>query len=157
MNSGLLLVAVRLRGPSENSRETEHTLRLLNLTRANWATLLPNTPSVVGMLRKVSMYVCWGEADAGILVRLLERAQAWGGAEREEALKALGVENVSTLADKLLRGEVSLKDLKSVFKPRFRLHPPKGDLRRSIKRQYKQRGETGYVGREIEQLVSLMC
>ncbi len=132
-------------------------MRLLNLTRANWATLLPNTPSVLGMLRKVSEHVCWGEASSEVLTRLLGRAQAWGGAEREEALKALGVENISTLADKLLRGEVSLKDLKSVFKPRFRLHPPKGGLGGSIKQQYKQRGVTGYVGPEIERFVSLMC
>ncbi len=156
MEKSPLLIAIRLRGPSGNSEETEYTLRLLSLNRANWAAILPNRPSILGMLHKVSAYVCWGEASVEALKRLLGRAEPWGGKELEEGIKTLGVRDAAELAEKLHRGEISLSEFKQVFKPRIRLHPPKGGLKRSIKKPYRDGGATGYIGREIERLVSVM-
>ncbi len=156
MEKSPLLIAIRLRGPSGNSEETEYTLRLLSLSRANWAAILPSRPSILGMLHKVSAYVCWGEASVEALKRLLGWAEVWGGKELEEGIKTLGARDAAELAEKLLRGEISLSEFKKVFKPRIRLHPPKGGLKRSIKKPFRDGGVTGYIGRDIERLVFVM-
>ncbi|MEM3041672.1 MAG: uL30 family ribosomal protein, partial [Nitrososphaerota archaeon] len=54
------LLVVRLRGPSGLSAAINNTLEMLNLKRSCWATIIPNTSSMVGMLKKVERYVTWG-------------------------------------------------------------------------------------------------
>ncbi|MEM4316306.1 MAG: uL30 family ribosomal protein, partial [Nitrososphaerota archaeon] len=60
MGAGLLL-AVRIKGHVGMDEAVRETLRFLRLRRVHTAVLLPDTPSVKGMLRKVERYVTWGK------------------------------------------------------------------------------------------------
>ncbi|MDJ0275136.1 MAG: 50S ribosomal protein L30 [Aigarchaeota archaeon] len=151
------LLVVRLRGPSGTSEEIEYSLRLIRLKRSNWATLVRNEPSQLGLLRKVAPYVTWGEPDPKVLAAVLEkRAETWNGVPKEKAYEELGCRDALELATKVCSGEIDLKALWFRFKPYFRLHPPKGGLKRSIKRFYGDKGEAGYRGPAINDLVIRM-
>ena len=54
------LLVIRIRGGVKASRDELATLKMLNLTRANRATIIPKTPSFIGMLKKVEHYITWG-------------------------------------------------------------------------------------------------
>lgn len=151
------VVVIRIRGPSGMDAETEYTLRLLNLKRANQATVLPLNPSVRGVLRKVEPYVTWGEATPEILVRLFRRADLRPGVNVQEELSRLGVTSYEELAEKICKGELDVSVLRRIFKPTFRLHPPRGGFKGSIKRPAGQKGILGYAGERIKRLIEAMC
>jgi len=159
MNDGnaTCLLVVRLRGPSGLSAVIEDTLQMLNLKRSCWATIIPNEPSMVGMLRKVEKCITWGEPDEQLLLRLLqERGERRRDVEVEKALKELGVSSIEELVKKIVKGEMEVKALWRIYKPYFRLHPPRHGFRKSTKRPVKEGGEYGYRGQEISKLVSRM-
>jgi large subunit ribosomal protein L30 len=150
------LLAIRVRGRANVPDEVEDTLRMLNLIRVNHATLVPNTPSYVGMLRKAKDWVTWGEVSKEIVAMLLRRkAELAGGRKLNDKLvRKLGYGSVNELAEKLYRAEVTLN--KTALKPVFRLHPPTGGYERSVLKAYGAGGELGYRGRTIDELVSRM-
>ncbi len=151
------LLVVRLRGPSGLSTVINDTLRMLNLKRSCWATLVPNEPSVVGMLRKVEKCITWGEPDEQLLIQLLnKRGEKLQDVNAEEVLKELGVSSVEELVKKILRGEIEATALWKVYKPYFRLHPPRYGFRKSTKRPFKEGGEYGYRGQDVSELVRRM-
>ncbi|GBC70719.1 hypothetical protein HRbin02_00487 [Candidatus Calditenuaceae archaeon HR02] len=151
------IIVIRVRGPSGMDSETEYTLRLLNLKRANHAAILPLNPSVRGAIRKVDPYVTWGEATPEILVKLFRRADLQPGVKVEEELARLGVASYEELAEKICKGDLDVGVLRRIFKPAFRLHPPRGGFKGSIKRPVSQKGVLGYAGERIGRLIEAMC
>lgn len=152
-----VFLVVRIRGSAGAPREIKDTLKMLRLTSANRAVLLPDTPSIRGMLRRVINYITWGEPEPSLLAKLLEgRAEERAGVKVGEELRRIGVASRGELAERLCRGELSLRELHAIYKPYFRLHPPKLGFRRSVKRPYADKGEYGYRGREINRLVARM-
>ena len=152
-----VLLVIRIRGSAGAPREVEDTLRMLGLTRANRAVLLPDTPSIRGMLQKVINYVSWGEPEPGVLAKMLERrAEGRTGVSLEEELKKRSVSSLEELAEKICSGELSPRELRALYRPYFRLHPPRSGFKRSIKRPYADKGEYGYRGREINALALRM-
>jgi len=153
------LLVVRIKGSVGASEEELSTLRMLNLPRANYATIVRNTSSFLGMLRKVQHYITWGEPTLKTVKRLLvKRGELDGGKKLdEESVKALGFNSIDELAERIFSGEVTLSQLKERgLKPFFRLHPPKKGFKHSIKRPFKDKGEFGYRGKEINNLVVRM-
>lgn len=150
------LIVIRIRGSWGVDAETENLLRLLNLRRANHAVILPKSPSVLGMLRRINSYVTWGEATPEILLKLFKRADPQPGVKVEEELRKLNAESIENLAQKICSGEIDVKSIERIFKPVFRLHPPKGGFKGSIKRPVSQKGVLGYAGERIGQLVEVM-
>ncbi|MEM0482122.1 MAG: 50S ribosomal protein L30 [Nitrososphaerota archaeon] len=157
MDKPQLVVVIRIRGPSGIDAETEYTLRLINLKRANHAVILPLSTSVRGILGKVEPYVTWGEATPETLVRLFRRADLQPGVKVEEELTKLGVTGYEELAEKICRGEIDVSTLRRIFKPTFRLHPPRGGFKGSIKRPVGQKGVHGYAGEKIGTIIEAMC
>ncbi len=151
------MIVIRIRGPSGMDSETEYMLRLLNLKRANHAVLLQLNTSVRGVLRKVGSYVTWGEATPEMLVKLFRRADPQPGVKVEEELRKLGVADYEELAEKICKGELDVGVLRRIFKPTFRLHPPRGGFKGSIKRPVGQKGVLGYAGERIGRLIEAMC
>jgi large subunit ribosomal protein L30 len=155
-NASCFLV-VRLRGPSGLSSVIENTLRMLNLKRSCWATLVPNQPSTVGMLRKVEKCITWGEPDEQLLLQLIsKRGEKRQDVNPDEVLKELGTTSVEDLVKKILNGEAEIKALWRIYKPYFSLHPPRRGFRKSTKRPFKEGGEYGYRGQSISELVRRM-
>ncbi|MBI4451742.1 uL30 family ribosomal protein [Candidatus Woesearchaeota archaeon] len=57
------LVAIRIRTKVKAPTATEDTLRMLRLKGKNQAMVLPDTPSIRGMLEKASHAITWGELN----------------------------------------------------------------------------------------------
>lgn len=151
------LLVVRLRGSSGLSTVIKNTLEMLNLKRSCWATLIPNTSSMIGMLRKVERYVTWGEPNEELLTLLIkEKGEIRHGVDIEQELKSLNVSSLEELVKLIIEGKIEPKTLFRIYKPYFRLHTPRGGFKRSTKRPFKDGGEYGYRGAEISELVKRM-
>lgn len=154
------VLAVRLQGPVAVPQETEHTLRSLGLDRRFNASLLEKDENTVGMLRHAKDYLTWGEVKPEDIAALLrERAELAAGASLTDKFvkENFGQESIQALATALLQGQIELTTLwlKGV-KPLFRLHPPSGGFETSIKRPFGSRGELGYRGPDISNLLTRM-
>jgi len=152
------LFVVRIRGGVDAQKTVEATLTMLRMERNNYATILKESPSYIGMLRKVKDYVTWGEPDVETVKNLLEaRGKLIGDAKvTDEALKTLGYESIDKLANAIVAGEVEFSQLNGV-KPFFRMHPPKKGFKKTVKRPYRDHGELGYRGEAINELIKRMC
>ncbi|MCD6381225.1 MAG: 50S ribosomal protein L30 [Candidatus Odinarchaeota archaeon] len=156
--SDKLLAVIRIRGRVSVRNDIDYTLNLLRLNKKFHLILIWNDPSYKGMLQKVKDYVTWGEIDKETLELLLKNRGRIVGNEKisEDFLKEnTNFNSFSELADALISGKVKLKDI-PWLKPVFRLHPPKGGFKHSTKRPFKDLGELGYRGAEINQLIKRM-
>lgn len=58
-----MIAAIRLRGSIKMGREMRDTLRMLNLDRVNTLSIVEDTPSRIGMVKKAESFITWGEAS----------------------------------------------------------------------------------------------
>jgi len=117
-----------------------------------------DTPSIRGMLDKtLSSVVTYGEIRRDVLVELLKRRARVTGNKKLtlEYLRKIGYGSFEELADALLKGEVKLEDIPGL-KPVFRLRPPSGGFKGTIKKNIRAGGETGYRGEAINDLILKM-
>jgi len=150
-----MFAVIRLRGWVKTSKEIEDTLNMLRLKRNNNCVIVPETPQYKGMLKKVKDYVTYGEIDKETLIELLKkRGEVEGGRLTEEMLKEVTkFKSFEEFADALLSGKVKLREFKKI-KPVFRLNPPRKGLK--SKRLPFPRGDLGYRGKEINELIRRM-
>ncbi len=162
-----LYAIIRIRGRVGVPPRIRRTLELLRLYRKFHLVLYPSTlPGIEGMLDTVKDWVTWGEIDRSTLIELLHKRGRIPGDKpltdeyvREKLGLAGGIEE---LADKLLRAEIMLHKLYDarrhvwIIKPVFRLHPPRGGFKGSIKKPYGAGGELGYRGYAINELIRRM-
>ncbi len=157
-----LYAIIRIRGTVDVRPDVEATLGMLRLHRRYTASLYHSSlPGIEGMLRKVENWTTWGEIDVDTLTELLRRRGRLLGEKPindlwvAENLKILG--GVEELARKLVEGEIHYHKLEKYgVKPFFRLHPPRGGFKGSIKKHYKIGGELGYRGEAINDLIRRM-
>lgn len=149
-----LYVAIRIRGRIGIHPDIVETLKRLNLARKHNACLLPDTPSIVGMLKKTSDYITWGEINREALVLLLKKRGRLIGDKKitEEDLNKLGASSFEELADKILKEGKLPRMMKKVF----RLTPPSGGFKGKITRHFEEGGELGYRGEAINELLLRM-
>ncbi len=151
------LALIRLRSGIRAKGEVRDTLAMLRLHRINHLVLIDDNPSYKGMVQKVKDYITWGEIDKETLAELLrKRGRLIGNrpVTEEYVQEKLGM-GIDEFAEKVVNGEMKLGDLPSV-KPVFRLHPPKGGLKGSKKRSFKEGGALGYRGEKINELIERM-
>jgi len=151
---------LRVRGTVDVPPDVEHTLKLLRLHKPNHLVIYPiETPGLKGMLQKVKDWVTWGELDYATLLLLLERRGRAPGNRRltpEYLSQSLGVSSLSELAELICSGELKLNHQDKI-KPVFRLKPPSGGYKRSIKKPFRSGGELGYRGPTINELIRRMA
>lgn len=137
-------MVVRLRGGVNAPHRVERTLRQLNLPKLFSATIVPPTPSYIGMLKTAKDYIAWCEADAPLIEKILEkrgRVEGWRPITSEH-LNKLGFKNFRELAEALVECKTQLNRLNGV-KPFFTLHPPRKGFKRSLRRPYSDGGTLG--------------
>lgn len=164
MDETPIYAIIRLRGTVNTPHDIEYTLKLLRLHKKYHCVLYPaNLPGLKGMLEKTKDYITWGEIDRETLVQLLYSRGRIPGNKKltdEYVDSKLGVHGVKggipALADAILKGKITLHKVENIVKPVFRLHPPRGGFKGIIKRPYIQGGETGYRGRDINELIKRM-
>jgi len=146
-------IVVRIRGTVNVPSWADTTLQMLNLTKRFRATIVPEDPSFVGMLKRVKNYVAWCRADRDTVRELIEkRARKQGYKQLEKSdLKALGYKSIDDLATALAEGKIALSKI-DLIKPWFALAPPRKGFKRQSKRMYQDGGIAG----ENQELLSLV-
>jgi large subunit ribosomal protein L30 len=145
------ICVVRIRGAHGMNRKIQYTLHLFNLYSVNHATLVRSTPSVLGMLQKTKDYIAFGEVDVESIKKLLHKRALLTGSKPltdEHVRQNTVYKTVDGLAKALYDGKISLKEVKDL-KPVFRLHPPRGGFRGSIKKSIGAGGVLGNVKDKI--------
>jgi large subunit ribosomal protein L30 len=149
------VAVVRVRGTVATRGTVEDTLAKLRLTRVNHCVVIDDSPQNMGMVRKCSNYITWGEIDPSTLALLLSKRARAPGNRRigNDELKGSGFESFDEFAEKVCNFECKLDDLKCM-KPVFRLHPPKKGYRH-VKKPYPK-GALGYRKEKINELLRRM-
>ena len=152
-------LVIRARSDRGVTKKIKDTMMMLNLTRVNHATLVPENVTYLGMLKKSKDYVTWGEVDAETIETLLkERGRMVGDKPVDDAtIKASSkYKTVAAFSKAMAAGEATMKDVDGL-KPIFRLHPPRGSKGwGGIKRAYTVGGALGFRGEAISDLAGRM-
>ena len=142
---------IRIRGKVRRSAPVTDTLRMLRLTRQNHCVIVPETPAYRGMLQKVKDFITWGEVTPEIVAKLLLKR----GGLTDAAVKANSrFKSVWDFSQALAKGEATVADVKGL-RPVLRLHPPRGGFI-AIKRPFMDKGDLGYRGKDINELLDRM-
>jgi len=146
-------IVVRIRGTVNVPSWADTTLQLLNLNKKFRATIIPEDPSFVGMLKRVKNYVAWCRADRETVKELIEKRARKLGYRQVDSndLKTLGYKSVDDLAAAIADGKVALSKLE-LIKPWFALAPPRKGFKRKTKRMYQEQGILG----ENQELLNLV-
>jgi large subunit ribosomal protein L30 len=145
-----------VRGKAGLRKEMRDTLKMLRLKAPNNCVLVPETESYKGMLEKVKDACTWGEIERETLLNLLKKRLRAEGDKRvdEKLLKEItSFNSFEEFADALLSGKVKLKDFKKLNQV-FKLTPPSKGFK-SVREAYPK-GDLGYRGKEINELVERM-
>lgn len=128
------------------------TLIYLNLTKKYRATLIPENPQSLGMLRKVKEVVAWSSANPSIVKELLEKKGRIAGFEPVSASDLpKEYDGIEALAAAISDDRLSLSQIRKI-KPWFALSPPRGGFKRKTKNQYNEGGVLG----EDKELVDIV-
>jgi len=152
---GLILV-VNLHGAINSSAPVRKALNELWVARKFSATVVEDDSQTVGMLKLCKDYVTWSQVDEPLLADLLKKRArvSTTRALDQSSLKHLGYKNHEELAAKMAKESVRLSAIDGVL-PYFRLAPPKGGFRKSLRRQTTERGLLGANPR-LEEIVRRM-
>lgn len=153
-----LIAVVRVRGAVNVTKDVATTLNRLRLLRVNSSTLIRLTPSVEGMLKKAKDYLMWGRIDKSTLRLLLLKRGRLPGDRRlsdENLSKFTRYKSLDELVEAVWAGESPSRVLKPI-KPVFRLTPPKGGFRSSVKKPVKKGGVLGDWGDRINIILKRM-
>ncbi len=141
-----MLAVVRLRGTVKARNKEEDTLKLLRLHHKMHCVLLNETKDLLGMIQKVKDYITWGKISDENLEKLIAKRGRKSGNLRLSADEA-----------KKIISEIKANKKISEFgvKPVFRLSPPSGGFKFSIKHPFP-RGELGNRKEKINELLEKM-
>jgi len=153
------IAIIRVRGRVHVRQNIEDTMRFLNLTRVNHCTVVDNRVEYVGMIKKVSNHVTWGEINEDVMGKLLSKRGRLEGNKKitdNYLKKNTKFKSLSEFVKKFMKFESELRDIPKL-KPVFRLKPPsKGYERKGIKKPYSIGGVLGYRGDKINELLERM-
>jgi large subunit ribosomal protein L30 len=136
-------LVVRIRGTVNIPYWADNTLDNLNLDKRFRATVIPENPESLGMLRKVKEMVAWTSADATIIKELLEkRGKKTGFKPITNSDLPEGYNTIEELASAIADNKITLSKIRSI-KPWFALNSPRGGFKRKTKTQYSQDGIIG--------------
>ena len=128
------------------------TLIYLNLTKKYRATLIPENPQSLGMLRKVKDVVAWSSANQSIVKELLEKKGRIAGFKPVSSSDLpKEYDGVEALAAAISDDRLPLSQIGKI-KPWFALSPPRGGFKRKTKNQYNEGGVLG----EDKELVDIV-
>jgi len=151
------LAVVRVRGTISAPRHVRETLQMLNLTRNNYAVLIDNRPSFLGMLKTAQNFVTWGEVSKETVNELIKERGKLAGNKKltDEYAQKAGFKSLEELAEAVFNCKIEYWKLPKV-QPNFKLHPPTKGFKGKIKKGYGAGGEVGYRGEKINELIGRM-
>ena len=152
---GLILV-VNLHGSINSSAPVRKALNELWVARRFSASVVGDDAPTYGMLRRCKDFVTWSPVEEVLLSDLLSKRGRVSAAKPldQDALKQLGYKSYKDLAAKMVKDQSRLSAVQGVL-PYFRLAPPKGGFRRSMRKQTTEKGLLG-VNPKLEEIVRRM-
>jgi large subunit ribosomal protein L30 len=150
-------VAIRIRGVISASLDARETLRMLRLTKNNYAVLVDDRQSFLGMLSLVRDYVTYGEPSKETVTELIKQRGRLEGDKKftEDYAQKNGYDSLDALAAAVFDCKIEYWKMPGT-QAVFRLHPPTKGFKHSIKRGYGSGGELGYRGEKIDELLRRM-
>jgi len=138
-----MFAVIRMRGVVKARKQAINTLKLLRLHRKMHCVVIPDNPSYKGMIQAAKDYITWGTISENVLQMMVTKRGRKPG-------------NVRLNADEANRAIAMLKEgKKPEIVPVFRLTPPRGGFKHSIKHSYP-RGEIGNRKDKINELLEKM-
>jgi large subunit ribosomal protein L30 len=148
-------LVIRIKGTVNIPYWANTTLDNLNLDKKFRATIIPENPETLGMLRKIKEVVAWVSIDAHIVREILEKKGRKAGFKPlKESDIPKEYESIDDLASAIADNRIALSKLERI-KPWFALSPPKGGFKRKTKTQYSQKGVLG-ENKELIEIVKRM-
>jgi large subunit ribosomal protein L30 len=140
---GLLLV-LNLHGKINSQAPIRKALGELKVERKFSASVVTDDAQTVGMLKLCKDYVAWAPIDDELLVALLKKRGMVSTTRRldDASLAAIGFKDHKDLAGKIMQEQLRLSKVPGVL-PFFRLAPPRGGFKLSLRRQFSERGMLG--------------
>lgn len=140
---GLILV-VNLHGAINSASGVRKALEELKVLRKFSASVVTDDANTVGMLKLCKDRVAWAPVSADLLSTLLKKRGMVTETKALDAasLKKLGYSSYDDMAAKMVKEQVRLSAVAGL-RPFFRLAPPKGGFKHSMRRQFSERGMLG--------------
>jgi large subunit ribosomal protein L30 len=138
------IAVVRVRGSVQVPSTTKDTMRMLGLTRANHCSIVDDRDTTRGMLQKAKDQITWGEVNAEMVTRLIEKR----GKFEPKKFKTL-----KEFVAAYMKFEAELPD--AGCQRVFRLSPPRKGYK-SIKKTFVNGGDMGGRGAKINDLLARM-
>ncbi|PIU75985.1 50S ribosomal protein L30 [Candidatus Pacearchaeota archaeon CG06_land_8_20_14_3_00_35_12] len=144
------IAIIKIVGSIDASKDEKRTLDLLRLRKKNVCVLVDKKPEILGMIEKIKRYVCAGEIDNDVFKLLIEKRGKSAGKNMPINISS---DKIIDWINKFREGKAKFEDLG--IKPFFRLHPPIGGFRKSMK-VFWPTGVLGWQGKEINVLIKRM-
>lgn len=152
------IAIIRLRGRTGRNYHIEHTLKLLKLHKPNHVVIYQESESLNGMLHKVKDAVTWGEVNGDMIEHVLKKRGELVGKNRlnDKHMKSTSeYSTVKQFSKAVFKGEANIKDIPNL-QPVFRLSPPRKGFK-SLKNPVNRKGDLGYRGEAINELLARMA
>lgn len=150
------MLVLNIHGAINSSAPVRKALEELKVVRKFTASVVSDDASTVGMLKLCKDRVAWAPVDAELLSALLKKRGmvSTTRALDADALKKMGFKKPEELAAKMLEEGMRLSAVEGI-RPFFRLAPPRGGFKRSMRRQTTEKGLLG-SNPKLAQLVRRM-
>ncbi|RME55500.1 50S ribosomal protein L30 [Candidatus Woesearchaeota archaeon] len=152
------IAIIRIKGNVNLKQEIKDTFQMLKLYRKNSCVVIPNTPSMMGMLLKVKDFVTWGEINKETFKELLLKRGRLPGKNKltEDYLKEKLNMSVDDFVDAYFDFKKELRDIPGL-KLFFKLSPPvNGFESKGTKKPFSLGGALGYRKDKINDLIKRM-
>lgn len=130
---------------------------MINLKRNNYAVLIDNRPSFLGMIKTAQNFITWGEISKETVDMLIKKKGRLAGNKKltDDYAQKIGYKSLEELAEAIFNCRAGYWKLPNV-QPVFKLHPPTKGFKGKIKKSYGMGGELGYRGEKINELIKRM-
>jgi large subunit ribosomal protein L30 len=151
-----LILVLNLHGAINSSTPVRKALAEMKVERRFSASVVTDDASTLGMLALCKDFVAWSQIDEELLASLLKKRGMVSEKKSLDsaALKRLGYKNPEDLAKKMVEKQVRLSAVQGV-RPFFKLAPPKGGFKSSMRRQFAEKGLLG-SNPKLDELVRRM-
>jgi len=139
-----LLLVLNIHGKINSPSAVRQALKELKVEKKFSASVVTNDAATVGMLRLCKDYVAWAPINGELLATLLEKRGMVSTYTKLDAsaLSEMGFKDFAGLANKMMSEHLRLSQIRGV-RPFFRLAPPKGGFKSSLRRQFSEKGTLG--------------
>ena len=141
------IIIVRISGRVGVRHDIKRSLDILRILKKHAAVIIEDKPEIMGMVDKLKHFIAYGELDDETARLLVEKRGRLPGDKPVDSKKVIEFMN------EFMKGKKKMEEIG--LKPFFRLSPPKGGFKRSIKQMYPK-GVLGNYGKNINGLIKRM-